>query len=76
MRLGFRKPLCSLHPREFFLKPWQQKGSLVNFGTSFSKICLHAKRSQTQIKSAFAMVGVRVARWFNFEPKIPIWVNF
>jgi hypothetical protein len=22
------------------------------------------------------IIGVRVARWFIFKPKIPIWVNF
>jgi hypothetical protein len=27
-------------------------------------------------KTFFARVGYRVARWYIFKPKIPVWINF
>jgi hypothetical protein len=32
--------------------------------------------SQAPTFLRFVHIGVRVARWFIFKPKIPIWVNF
>jgi hypothetical protein len=59
-------------PKESFLSYWT---ALCGMMAVDKKVC-HRKFLPEKQKGQLTTIPCRVARWFVFKPKIPIWVNF
>jgi hypothetical protein len=68
-----------------YLGSYTKKGTVLICNRSHAKaveakarVCAKASADieQSRIFESYKMVCIRVARWFVFKPKMPIWVNF